>query len=867
MRRDRIIRTGLILVSILWINIFATNAQRQIEDLDRGLLAIKTGSGVYISWRVLGYEYLNTSYNIYRESTKLNTEPITGATCYTDIGGTTDNEYSIAAIINNVEQPKSATVKAWGSNYLNIPLQRPSGGSTPSGSFTYNANDLSVGDLDGDGQYEIILKWDPSNSKDNSQSGYTGNVLLDAYEMDGTLMWRIDLGINIRAGAHYTQFMVYDLDGDGKAEVACKTADGTTDGMGTIIGNASADFRNSSGYILSGPEFLTVFDGETGAALATTNYIPARGSVSSWGDSYGNRVDRFLACVAYLDGQHPSLVMCRGYYTRTVLAAWDWKDDTLSSRWVFDSKNGYSSYEGQGNHGISVADVDEDGKDEIIYGAMAIDDDGSPLWNTGLHHGDAMHVSDIDPNRPGLEKWGIHEGSGTGSALLDARTGDIIWYTSPGDVGRGVSADLVAAYPGMECWGGTGGLRTATGAKAGDNPSSSNFLIWWDGDDLRELLNSNRVSKYGAGDYLVASNCTSNNGTKSTPAISADLLGDWREEVIFRTTDNNYLRLYASNITTSRRLYTLMHDPHYRMSIAWQNVAYNQPPHTSFFIGANMADPPPPPTIQAKLRWSSGTSWDLSSKNWKHADTLITFQNGDDVLFDLSGSNAQAISLTGNLSPSEVAVYAPQDYTLDGPGSLTGSMNLLKAGAGSITLNSDHDYSGETNVWQGSLMMNGNLQQSPVSVQKNAITGGSGTFGKGVTLAERGILVIGPGKGQADTLRINEQLISEGQAKILFDLSDDSSGVDKSNDVLIIQGDLILHGTNTFEIQLTDGSLEAGEYSLIQYNGTFTGDINSISCSGLEKFPYNLIDKGDAIVLEVIKLRDPTKLRLAGRIT
>ncbi len=867
MRIRKNAEVGLFVIGLLCMS-FSGSAQRQIENIDRGLLAIKKGEGVYLSWRVLGDEYLNTSYNLYRGSIKLNTEPIKGATSFYDATGTTGVEYSVSAIVDGVEQEKSAPDTAWHNNYKSIPIQKPDGGITPDGvSYTYKAQEISIGDLNGDGKHELILKWTPTNEKDNSHSGYTGKVYLDAYEMDGTKLWRIDLGINIRAGSHYTQVMVYDLDGDGKAEVACKTADGTIDGTGAVIGDASKDYRSTSGNtmgkILAGPEFLTVFNGETGAAMATTDYIPSRSS-SSWGDNYGNRVDRFLACIAYLDGVHPSLVMCRGYYTRSVLAAWDWKDGSLTSRWVFDTKNGYPDYEGQGNHQVSVADVDEDGKDEIIYGAMAVDDDGSPLWNTGLHHGDAMHVSDIDPNHPGLEKWGIHEGSGIGSALVGARTGEVLWHTAPGDVGRGVSADLVATYPGMECWGGTGGLRTATGEYAGENPSSSNFVIWWDGDDLRELLNHNQISKYGEGSLLLAYGCVSNNGTKGTPAISGDLLGDWREEVIWSTADNNYLRLYASTSLTNRRLFTLLHDPQYRLSLAWQNVAYNQPPHTSFFLGHGMADPPPPPIVRAKLKWTTGSTWDLSSNNWSQDGTPAAFQNGDDVLFDLTGSGTGTISITGDLNPSKVTVYAPQDYTLDGPGSLTGEMGILKAGAGSLTLNSDHDFTGKTDIWQGSLFINGNHNQSPVSVHNDASAGGSGTFGKGLTLHEKGKLIIGTGIGHADTLIIKDSLYIEGTSTLYFDLSDDSSGLLKTNDILIIQGDLILSENTILEIKLLDGSLETGQYSLIQYSGSFEGDANSISCTGLKGIPYKLIDNGEALLLEVIKLRDPGSIVWKG---
>ncbi len=602
------------------------HAQRYMEKLGRAMVAINQGDGrVYVGWRMLGTDPHNLAFNLYRSTggaspVKLNDQPITQSTNWVDnaVDLSQTNSYFVRPVLNGREQAPSAlfTLPANASvkQYISIPLQVPSGGTTPDGvTYTYNANDCSVGDLDGDGEYEIILKWDPSNSKDNAQDGYTGNVFLDAYKQNGTFMWRINLGINIRAGAHYTQFMVYDLDSDGRAEVACKTAPGTVDGQGNYVilpgEDTNVDYRNTSGRILDGPEYLTIFDGLTGAELATTNYIPPRGNVCDWGDPgcYGNRVDRFLACVAYLDGVRPSLVMCRGYYTWTWLVAWDWRNGQLTHRWTFNSRDGTAgnlAYEGQGNHNLSVADVDSEGKDEIIYGACAIDDDGTGLWTTGLGHGDAMHVSDIDPERPGLEVWEIHENAEVGSALLDAETGQIIWGTGPGDVGRGVAADLTAVYKGMECWGGTSGLRSCTNQYAGRTPSSCNFVIWWDGDHVRELLDGKSstyyvpfIDKYGTSNdtrLLTATGCLTNNGTKATPCVSADILGDWREEVIWRTGDNKELRIFTTTIPADNRFYTFMHDPTYRLSVAWQNVAYNQPTQTGFYMGDGMAAPPRP---------------------------------------------------------------------------------------------------------------------------------------------------------------------------------------------------------------------------------------------------------------------------------
>ncbi|MDQ1913864.1 rhamnogalacturonan lyase [Paenibacillus sp. GD4] len=582
---------------------------RQAEKLSRGVVAVKTDTGVYISWRLLGTESSAVSFNLYRNGTKVNSTPITNSTNYQDAAGTASSSYSVRAIVNGVEQTASPAAAVWGTNYKDIPIQKPAGGTTPDGvAYTYSANDASVGDLDGDGEYEIVLKWDPSNSKDNSQSGYTGNVYLDAYKMNGTRLWRIDLGRNIRAGAHYTQFLVYDFDGDGKAEVVCKTADGTIDGTGVTIGNGSADYRNSSGYILSGPEYLTVFSGQTGKALTTAAYEPPRGTVSSWGDSYGNRVDRFLAGVAYLDGVRPSIVMARGYYTRTVLVAYDWRNGTLTRRWTFDSNSSTNTgTAGQGNHNLSVADTDGDGKDEIHYGSLGIDDNGAKLYNTGLGHGDAMHLSDLDPDRPGLEVFGVHESTSAqyGAEIHDAKTGQVLWGKNTGaDTGRGLAADIDPRYRGAELWASGVGLHTVTGTQiSSSNPGSINFAIWWDGDLSRELLDhtggTGKIDKWNYSNnsltrLLTATGTSSNNSTKGNPSLQADLLGDWREEVIWRTTDSNALRLYTTTDVTSIKIHTLMHDPVYRLGIAWQNVAYNQPPHTSYYLGTGMAASPQP---------------------------------------------------------------------------------------------------------------------------------------------------------------------------------------------------------------------------------------------------------------------------------
>jgi rhamnogalacturonan endolyase len=573
------------------------SSARTTENLDRGLISLRSAKGNFLSWRLLADDPAGVAFNVYRGSVKVNTTPITAGTNYTDTGAPAGASYTVRPVVGGAEvatlaagEPTAGLLAA----YQDVPIQIPGGGTTPDGvAYTYSANDASVGDLDGDGQYEIVLKWYPSNAKDNSQSGYTGNVFIDAYKLNGTRLWRIDLGRNIRAGAHYTQFQVFDYDGDGRAEVAMKTADGTRDGGGVVIGSSSADHRNSSGYILSGPEFLTVFNGQTGRAMATAGYVPARGTVSSWGDSYGNRVDRFLAGTAYLNGSYPSIIMARGYYTRSVIAAWDFRNGTLTRKWTFDSSsstNG-SAWAGQGNHQLSIADVDADGRDEIMYGAMAVDDNGSGLWTSGRGHGDAYHVGDLIPSRAGQEVFKVSEdGSKPAMWMADGRTGSLIWSTpSCGcDNGRGVSADIWAGSPGAESWSSSvDGLRNTSGANIGRKPSSSNFVIWWDGDAQRELLDQTRIDKYGTGGdtrLLTASGVHSNNGTKATPSLQADILGDWREEVIWPTTNNTALRIYSTTDPTSISRPSLMQDRQYREAVAWQNTAYNQPPHPSFAL-------------------------------------------------------------------------------------------------------------------------------------------------------------------------------------------------------------------------------------------------------------------------------------------
>ena len=604
---------------------------RQIERLDRGLVVVPAaeGGGNHVSWRLLATDPKGQSFTLRRDGKVIARVSAKDATSVHDRSGSAGARYSL-------DTPGGATASAgvWAGGYLAIPLDKPADRTTPDGeTYSYSANDASVGDLDGDGRYELIVKWYPSIAKDNAFAGYTGETLLDAYTLEGKRLWRIDLGRNIRSGAHYTQFMVFDFDGDGRAEVAMKTADGTVDGTGAVLGDGKADWRatngeqpstdrtgsetsatgqrvaRTKGRILAGPEYLTVFDGRTGKALASGRYAPPRTPAGDnptaeqmaavWGDGYGNRSERYLAGVAYLDGRRPSMIFARGYYGRSVLAAWEWRGGKLTQRWVFDSATpGNETFGGNGNHQLSVADVDGDGRDEIVYGSMAVDDDGKGLWSSGLGHGDAMHVGDLDPTRPGLEKFGVHEvmrmSGNRGAAMLDARTGALLWSTpADKDTGRGIAIDIDPRHAGDEAWASNSReLYDARGQVIpGGHPRAANSALWWDGDRLRELLDGKRITKW---DWTRASESVlldpdgvvSNNGTKQNPSLSADMLGDWREELVVPTSDSRELRIYTTPWATKERIVTLMHDPVYRLGVAWQNVAYNQPPHVGYFLGA-----------------------------------------------------------------------------------------------------------------------------------------------------------------------------------------------------------------------------------------------------------------------------------------
>ncbi len=604
-----------------------------VENLDRGVVAMYASPGVFVSWRSLESDAPKMTFDVYRDGVKVNEAPITGGTNILDSKGNGQSTYVVKACVDGKEVEATQPVKVPGKA-IRIKLDRPAGRTIPGNSivagdkapvtddYSYTPNDCSVGDVDGDGQYEIFVKWDPSNSRDNSQNGYTGNVYIDCYKLDGTKLWRVDLGKNIRAGAHYTQFIVYDFDGDGKAEMACKTAPGTIDGKGKAVlmgdDKADADYRNSSGHILSGPEYLTMFSGLTGEELSTVAYVPGRDvrTNAQWGDSYGGRCERYLACAANLGGENASLVMCRGYYTASYLCAWDFKNGQLVRRWLHKSEDKGKGAYGEGAHSLTVGDCDGDGFDEIVYGAAAIDHDGKLLYRTGGGHGDALHLGDFDPDREGFEVFMVHEEKSSSypfdAEFRDAKTGEIIWKIkqSGNDIGRGLAADLSDKWRGYECWpsayfvNGTSTQATfdCRGNIVAQKRASTNFRIYWDGDLLDELFdgkydsgsntsypavtkrNDKLTSDAASWDFSVYKARTCNT-TKATPCLQADILGDWREElVLWDGSNSSDLLIFTTTEPTKYRVPCLMQDHNYRMAVAWQNVGYNQPPHLGYYL-------------------------------------------------------------------------------------------------------------------------------------------------------------------------------------------------------------------------------------------------------------------------------------------
>jgi autotransporter-associated beta strand protein len=866
---------GCILISLLCLNTLM--AQRPMDKMDRSVVAQKVSNGVYVNWRITPDEWYNTSYKVYRDGTLINTTTTSGASNYLDAAGTINSKYTVSKVKNGVESTQSTAVAVNTKAYIEIPMRD----IKSLGKYHYYLNDATAADLDGDGQYEVIIKrmnrdWTIEN---------TDYTYFEAYKLDGTFMWAIDAGPNITMDVEIN-IAAYDFDGDGKAEVFMRSSDGTIFGLdknnqnGTPVGDRDGDgltnYRyaiGGDGFMNAGPEYLSLIDGVTGKELDWTNFIP-RGNSSDWGDGYGHRANKFFFGAPYLDGKKPSLFIGRGIYTMTKMQTYDVVNKKLVKKWYWEctssgalQKGKYDdvskNYFGQGYHNYTIADVDDDGCDEINWGSMTIDHDGKPLYSTELGHGDAQHYGDFDPYRKGQEAVACNETS-PGTNLRDAKTGKILYrHVTPSDCGRVGVGHITDLLKGAQMWGAGVGLSCTDKVEGTHFGVAESNCMYWDGDLLQEICDHSGFSTstgvgygaitkfngYGNVSTLLSADAYSCNYTKGTPCLQADIVGDWREEAIWWRNDSLALRIYTTPYTTTNRIYSLMADHQYRQAICWQMCGYNQPPHASFYVGSDFPTPIPPKCTNGKLVWNGSTSnWDTTSGNWLDGDdavkliagtsTATTFADGKSVLFDTHSTNRN-VNITGTLSPELLSIAGVYDYRIGGAGTLTGAMRLDKMGDSTLVMSGSHSYTGNTEVWEGNLWMNGTLSASPVIVRRHANFGGKATLGSNLT-AEYNAGIYPGGMEVADTMTVNGNLNLVAGAKLVYDLSDNPNiqtttgkvgGSAAKNDILYINGTLQIGTGAIILINEIADSISVGKYLLGKVNA-ITGSLSTVKIQG-----------------------------------
>lgn len=881
-------------LGVMLLQAVPANAQRQMEPLGRGVVALRTGtSSAYIGWRLFATDPSDVGFNIYKSvngavGVKLNGAPLTTTADYTDtsVSYAVSNAWYVCPIIGGIEQAPSVAsglvANAPTRQYLRIPLINP-GPDAP-----YDVKFCWVGDFDGDGEYDYLV--------DRLSTTGGKNQFLQAYKVDGTFLWQMDMGFNSTNTANAYEpdaaaisvgdkdnVTVYDLDGDGKAEVIVRTANGTV-------------FADSSMLVAPNNtiQYLSILDGLTGAEKARAaipNPYFADGPLNCH------------AGIAYLDGIHPSVIFSgenrvgSGIFQRLTVA-FDFRNNVLTQRWLYQTPVNQNDSEA---HQLRIADVDHDGKDDVVRIGSVITEltNGIPttLYSTELVHGDRYHITDIDPDRPGLEMYAIQQNNPTllATALQDLRAGELYkkWYSGTlTDVGRGIALDLTPNYRGCEMYSTQPGIYDATGARIYINNLWAPEGVWWDADVLREFedgagsgaLNPviNKFDPVNGTSYRLFS-IYNDDGAFSThqayggrAAFWGDLFGDWREELVLVGSDYAHLRVYTTKIAATNRIYCLMQNPMYRVQSTYKG--YYQASYVDYYLGQDMPAIPVPPVSDAQFVWRGGASatWDTATANWFtnnlwiNNTTAATFSSGTSVLFDLSGSNSTPISITGTLTPSAVTVHSAKDYTFAGSGSLAGNMKLTKGGAGKLTLNGTNTYTGATLVSEGPLLVNGSLPNSPLTVRggvwHDGRLGGTGIVGGTVKFDEAAGLSPGlAGINSAGTLTVANTVTLAGRTRSDFDLSDDPAGVTKTNDRVQINGNLIITGTNTFVFHPLDATLPPGSvYPLIDYTGTLIGNINNLRAEGLEGHPYTFTNPPGQIALVIKTPRAPATLTWTG---
>ena len=745
-------------VMLLCFTTSVSHAQRQTDVLDRGLVAVQTDGGVYCSWRILGEEYYDVTYNLYRDGVKLNDVPL-NVSNFVDTGGSAGSKYTVAAVVRGQEQAQSKTATVWGQNYLEIQMDH---GALTS---TYVPNDACCADVDGDGELEILLKFD--NTSDSGSSympgGYNGEyAIVEVYKLDGTKLWWLDFGPNMGDFQNNENNIVaYDWDQDGRAEAVMRAADGTVihaaDGQEYVIGDPTKNYRSPKGgggtnwFMHEGDEFLVYMNGATGVPYQVMEYPLKRLEAgetdlnAAWGDGYGHRSTKHFFGAPYLDGRHPSIFLARGIYTRHKMIALDVDPATheLTERWRWSCNNSSSPWYGQGYHNYAVADVDWDGRDEICFGSMVIDDNGHGLSTTGLGHGDAQHHGDFNPYIHGHEIYACNEDEPNNN-FRDATTSKI-YYRSTGtnDDGRCMAGNFTNDYPG------------AIGLSSRDEPIScvtnghipgltkatanvtQNMRIYWDGDLLEESFDytdgkntTGGIYKYKVGLIEKLAGSMTNNDTKGTPCYQGDLLGDWREEVIMRTRDNN-IRIYTTTIPTEWRNYTLWHDMQYRQAMVWQMCGYNQPPHVSYFLGEleGITQAPPPLTMTGREEVKNGGTIGNYPGEGMGRQLIACEPNDMEINIDWGGNPEVFI----DNAPTWVQGHDDNDnitttvytHTVDG-GVFINNTRIVKQGDGVLKLGSSpaksrHSHTGPTEVWAGTLSVDYGFEFSHVWLNRFAV--------------------------------------------------------------------------------------------------------------------------------------------------